>query len=314
MTYLELRTNNTIYDLGWNITESIWAPITKENGDNWAFWRKVSEVIKGDLIFHIQQINSINYFIGYSFAATDGYVTNASPTTLTHGWSYSKEFYKADLQYFKELTPRIPVKDYFLNNEVELRRYYAENASSINKRNLFYTIQKGKLQCLFGAYFSNFDRILSELLVNDFVELGHEISLVTATDTAAAKILKRIGHQIFADNVKKNFNYKCCFPNCSVEGKGFLISGHIARWSDNENLRGHTSNGLCLCLFHDKAFEMGFFTLDNNYRVALHSNKLLTNQWLEEFLKNGQNLEIKERQVNPSLEALQQHWIRIGHR
>ncbi|NNT70925.1 hypothetical protein HKT18_01735 [Flavobacterium sp. IMCC34852] len=315
MIWLELRANNTIFDKGWNFKESVWAPTKKADGANWPFWNLVNDVTKGDLIFHIKENNGIKYFVGYSIAATDGYLTKFT-SSKNHIWSYTDEFYKVDLSDFEELNPIIPLNDFFTNYNQELRNYFLENKklSKAQKKRLFYVIQRDKLQCLNGAYFSEFDSFLASKISDELLEVRKTIKNTAKTDVVVKELEQRIGHQEFSENVKSNFNYKCCYPGCNVEGKGFLISGHITRWADNKDLRGNTDNGLCLCLMHDKAFEKGFFTLDNNYKVILIRNKFENKKWLLDYLEQGENIEIKTRQINPSLEALKNHWIRIGNK
>lgn len=314
MIWLELRLNNTIYDKGWNFSESVWAPTKKDNGSRWPFWNLVGNVIKGDLIFHIREINGIKRFMGYSTALTDAYTTDNHPLSNNYVWDYSKSFHKVDLTDYVELNPTIPLTDFFDSYNIELREHFIQNKSEkIRKIRLFYVIQNNRLQCLNGAYFSEFDVFLASKITNVLSEVRNTLKIKSETDVAIRELKQRIGHQQFSENVKLNFGYKCCYPGCNVDAAGFLISGHITRWADNKDLRGNTDNGLCLCLMHDKAFEKGFFTLDKNYKVVLFNSKIDNKNWLYDFLKKGENLEIKPRQINPSLEALNNHWIRIGH-
>lgn len=314
MIWLELRANETTYTEGWNFIQSVWAPTKKENGGQWPFWNLIGQVVKGDLIFHLKETNNVKRFVGYSTAATDGYVTQP-PEINNHVWGFSQEFYKVDLCDFQELNPPIPLSDYFLNNNDELRSYFLANKELPNKlkKRLFYVIQNGKLQCLNGAYFSEFDFYLSLKLNYTLINVRREIKPTVTTDTHTREIEQRIGHEKFSENVKANFNYKCCFPECYVEEKGFLVSGHIARWADNIGLRGNTSNGLCLCLMHDKAFEKGYFTFDKNYNVVLLRDKFKNIEWLLNFLSTGENKPIKSSSILPSIEALKLHWERIGY-
>ncbi|PKP01948.1 MAG: hypothetical protein CVU11_13555 [Bacteroidetes bacterium HGW-Bacteroidetes-6] len=316
MIWLELRTNNRTYNPGWNFSESVWAPIQTQDGSKWPFWNLINQVVKGDIIFHLRNINGNKRFVGYSTAATDGYIISGSPTQQNHEWDFVQTYYKVELTDFITLNPTILLSDFFTNNNADLRTYFSTNrARRTNKKRLFYVIQRGRLQCLNGAYFSEFDVILPSMLVRNYDTNRRENAVVENVNTGVAvgEVEHRIGHQIFSDNVKENFSSKCCFPNCPVEGRGFLISGHIARWADNEPLRGHTGNGLCLCLMHDKAFEKGLFTLDENYRVVVLVNDFTNRQWLSDLLQGGNNLEIKPRQINPLSQALKDHWRRIGY-
>jgi putative restriction endonuclease len=313
MIWLELRVNQTKYDFGWNFSESVWAPTKKSNGHNWPYWYLVGDVIKGDIIFHISKVKGIKKFLGYSTALNDAYITNDNPSLTKHLWSFSESFYKVDLTDYTELNPAIPISEFFNNNDIELRRYFETNKLKENKKRLFFVIQNEKLRCQNGGYFSEFDNNLALKLTHILSETRSKLKDKAKTDVYLKELELRVGHQEFSENVKLNFNYKCCFPGCNVEGKGFLISGHITRWADNKDLRGDTNNGLCLCLVHDKAFEKGFFTLNHNNKVILLKHKFENRDWLHNFLIEGENLEIKPRQIEPSIEALKNHWLRIGH-
>ena len=312
MIWLELRTQDNKYKKGWNFSESIWAPILKENGSRWPFWYLVNNVIKGDIIFHLKHVNGEPFFVGYSIAGTDGYITDSLPTDEKHLWDFSKEYFKVDLEHFQYLNPTIKLLDFFEKNDIVLRDFHKNKGT----KNLFYVIQNDKLQCLNGAYFSEFDEIVSLLLVKDYETAQKSIARNNNVITGVTykELAQRIGHQEFSENVKKNFRFKCCFPNCDVEGRDFLISGHIARWADNESLRGSTENGLCFCLMHDKAFEKGYFTLNEDFRVIITNNELHRRPWLNNLLTNGENVEIKPREIDPSIDALKEHWDRIGYK
>ncbi|VXB30760.1 conserved hypothetical protein [Flavobacterium sp. 9AF] len=314
MIYLELRVNEARFEEGWNFSESVWAPTKKANGSSWPYWSLVGKITKGDLIFHLRQVNGHKSFVGFSTAATDGYITKQGFTDR-HIWSYSNEFYKADLIDYQEFNPAIPLKEYFSTHNDELRNYFIQNKklSTNDKKRLFYVIQRNILQCQNGAYLSEFDFSLAFQLKNELSNIRQNIKVKVDTDVVIKELTQRIGHQEFSENVKANFSYKCCFPNCKVEGKGFLISGHIDRWADNEELRGNTDNGLCFCLMHDKAFEKGFFTLDEKYKIKLLKNKFEQKSWLLDLLQNGEGIEISPRIIDPSIKALKSHWKRIGY-
>lgn len=255
---------------------------------------------------------------------SDGYITKENPTNNTHEWDFADSYYRANLTDYYKFAPFIKLSDYFFNNNKFLRDIFTQNKLNLTtKKRLFYVIQNNRLQCLNGAYFSELGQRLSNLILNtnqtgsqsipiDSIISEPSIPKYTTTGVAYAALTRRIGHQQFSDNVKTNFDYKCCYPTCNVQGSSFLIGGHIARWADNEQLRGHTSNGLCLCLMHDKAFEKGLFTLDSKLRVRVLINYTSSNEWLINLLRSGHNLEIKHHQISPSIEALQLHWKRFG--
>jgi hypothetical protein len=64
---------------------------------------------------------------------------------------------------------------------------------------------------------------------------------------------------------------------------------------------------------HDKAFEKGYFTLNEQYQIVIVNSEINNRQWLRNILVSGANLEIKPREIDPLIEALHDHWQRIGY-
>jgi hypothetical protein len=131
---------------------------------------------------------------------------------------------------------------------------------------------------------------------------GHQIVQISA----------RLGQARFSENVRDNYDYRCCFPDCSATDRRFLIGAHIARWNDVPELRGQTANGLCLCLFHDKAFEIGVFTLTSDLRVAIGGSAGADCPWASSMVAPFAGRSVRTGFVKPALVALQHHWSRIG--
>lgn len=106
-------------------------------------------------------------------------------------------------------------------------------------------------------------------------------------------------------NSKTNYNYRCAI--CGIEIKEFLIGSHIIPWSDNKNTRLNPRNGICLCALHDKAFDKGYLTVDNDYRVKL-SKEVKKDAKLYKFLKESEGKKIKTpRKEKPSKQFLEYH-------
>jgi len=88
-----------------------------------------------------------------------------------------------------------------------------------------------------------------------------------------------------------------------------LVASHIARWADNSEKRGDTSNGLCLCPIHDKAFELGYFSLDDNFRICVEKRND-HRQIFQEYISRYIGMTISKGHVEPDREALAEHRIR----
>jgi HNH endonuclease len=120
----------------------------------------------------------------------------------------------------------------------------------------------------------------------------------------------RQGQAAFARELKKLYGSACCFPSCSVADSRFLVASHIARWSDNEKLRGHLGNGLCLCLMHDRAFEIGLFTLDDDSKVFVNLPAIAETPFGIE-LRSAHGIPIRRSTVALLEEALAEHRARV---
>ncbi|SDC76341.1 MULTISPECIES: HNH endonuclease [unclassified Candidatus Frackibacter] len=79
----------------------------------------------------------------------------------------------------------------------------------------------------------------------------------------------RSGHTQFAERIKENYNYECAI--CGINTKEILICSHIIPWSKDKEKRIDESNAICLCALHDKLFDKGYITINNNYEIKLSS-------------------------------------------
>lgn len=84
---------------------------------------------------------------------------------------------------------------------------------------------------------------------------------------AERKVKVRLGQQFFRKVIMTSYASKCCV--CGMPIPELLIASHIVPWRDDENSRVNPHNGLCLCTLHDKGFDRGFFTLDEDYKVVI---------------------------------------------
>lgn len=88
--------------------------------------------------------------------------------------------------------------------------------------------------------------------IETFTEDNASVDLSVPSSVTLKQIKARVGHARFSTNVKNNYNNRCCFPECRISDSDFLVASYIARWADNREKRGDTSNALCLCPIHDK--------------------------------------------------------------
>jgi hypothetical protein len=267
------------------------------------------DVQPGDVVFHLCGKSGKAAFTGFSIAASSCVRLDQSP--------YGPErLYRVDLREHQPFPEALPLSTVFSAHDKDLRNYFWKNrGAGAAKERLFYVVQDGRLQCLNGAYLSYLSDRLLDLLFSIQVTTtsgtSRAVAAATSTGTVLAEAAQRVGHQGFSRNVKANYANRCCFPGCTVDDSRFLIGAHIARWSDVPALRGETSNGLCLCLVHDKAFEVGAFTFNASQEVVLGGAELC-GPWLSGTLASAAGQRIRAVAIPPSFEALSHHWHAHG--
>jgi predicted restriction endonuclease len=102
--------------------------------------------------------------------------------------------------------------------------------------------------------------------------------------TERERFLKvRLGQRFFRDSIMAIYRERCCV--CGMPITELLIASHIIPWRDREDLRLNPSNGLCLCALHDKAFDRGLLSIDDDYKVLISSS--INDYALQEAVKSG---------------------------
>jgi hypothetical protein len=292
-----------------------WAPTEKHGGGSWPFWSKIRDVQAGDTILHLRGVPPDAVFAGYSTASSDGFETSERPPE-PGAWSYSGKFFRANLQDLTPFERHVNLTELFELRQLDLNEYFDRNKGrGRSKLNIFYVRQSGRLQCLNGAYLSDVDDELFSTLFN-ITSPGAvtrkpipPVSVITGQQLA--HVQARQGQAAFSKELKKLYGNACCFPACTVVDSRFLVASHIARWSDNANLRGHLGNGLCFCLMHDKAFEIGLFTVGKDFRVFVKPEAAAMDSLFSAGLSSAHGKSIRTSAIVPLEEALTEHWVRV---
>ena len=319
MMWLEMSRDETHGGSGWAFGECLWSPSHKDPRGKWPFWESLLDVKRGDTVVHLRGQSHRSAFVGFSLADTDGYETSRRPT-IAKRYQYATSFYRVPLTDYTPFLDPIVLDVAFARNHDRLLAYLDENKlrPQVDREHLFFVLQARRLQCLNGAYLSMFsERLAGILLGRDLSDSPAESELAFAsarTGQQLAQIHARVGQKAFSENVRSNFGHICCFPGCDVRDDAFLVGSHIARWSDAPELRGDSSNGLCLCLMHDRAFELGLFTLTVDGRVRVNASRASEFDWAKEVLLPYEGRRIRAGTIAPSEAALEQHWNRIGFR
>lgn len=119
----------------------------------------------------------------------------------------------------------------------------------------------------------------------------------------------RVNQALFRRIVVSNYSNSCAV--CGLDVENLLVASHIIRWSENETHRLNPENGMCLCNIHDKAFELGFIGITQNYKISI-SGELFSmsekNTFYSLFQRHDNRLINLPDKFYPSLTFLKQHF------
>lgn len=314
MTWLEMSREAAHGGAGWEFGTCLWSPTIRDGGGRWAYWELMRRVREGDVVLHLRGKRD-QRFVGHSIADADCYTTTRRPPD-PGTWDHAESFYRVPLRDYCAVEKPVTLSEVFAIKAEQLVQYHSAHSpvGRPNGRYLFYVPQAGRLQCQNGAYLSEVDSTLASILFEIHVATDSDEPEADALNTGVgiATLKTRIGQSAFSNAVRKNYGHKCCFPNCEICDERLLVAGHVARWADVPSLRGQLSNGICMCLMHDKAFELGIFTLDSQLRIQQIPERSATVDWAKENILPFVGQTILIPSVAPSIEVLQYHWSRIG--
>ena len=114
-------------------------------------------------------------------------------------------------------------------------------------------------------------------------------SYEVADSTATIKT-RGSAQKVFAGAVKANYKYQCAITG--IVTKDFLVAAHIVPWSDDQSIRLDPSNGICLSLLVDRAFEKGHLLIEDDLTIRVDWSRVGTDQALRRQLGpyDGQKL------------------------
>ena len=129
-------------------------------------------------------------------------------------------------------------------------------------------------RAIWDEFSGNFDLLLDsyrEELENKLITVDEDNiqeQLVRPEQTEKLQQVKvRLSQSFFRQSVLGNYNYQCAI--CRLDNIKLLNASHIVHWSVDEVRRSDPKNGLSLCALHDRAFDRGLLTLDEEFRVVL---------------------------------------------
>lgn len=125
--------------------------------------------------------------------------------------------------------------------------------------------------------------------VDSFREQIEQKRYEVADSTATVKT-RGSAQKAFAEAVKGNYGYRCAITG--IVTKKFLVASHIVPWSEDQTIRLDPSNGICLSLLVDRAFEKGYLLIEDDLTIRIDWGRVGDDQALRSQLElyDGQNL------------------------
>ena len=167
---------------------------------------------------------------------------------------------------------------------------------------------------IFEEFSNNWDKLVleSELLLENLeTKKLDEIEFDTIIEKAGEEKLRlvktRVNQSFFRKMVLVNYDEKCAL--CSLNHSSLLMASHIVPWSEDKENRLNPKNGLCLCAIHDKAFDRGLISFDDNLTILFSDEiiKIKEKSFVDYFGQfEGKELNTPKK-FYPSLEFLEFH-------
>lgn len=112
------------------------------------------------------------------------------------------------------------------------------------------------------------------------------------------KIKQRVNQSFFRNSVLTSYQNACCITG--ISNKELLIASHIKPWKISNSVeKTNPKNGLCLNALHDKAFDQGFITVSDDYKIIVSNEikDICDGKTVESYFKiyNGSRIRLPEK-------------------
>ena len=88
----------------------------------------------------------------------------------------------------------------------------------------------------------------------------------------------------FSEIVELCYNEKCCITGLSVPK--LLVASHIVPWRVDQSNRLNPRNGLSLSMLHDKAFDLGLITINEDMTVRVSRKEVIKNDFFSSAIQS----------------------------
>ena len=151
----------------------------------------------------------------------------------------------------------------------------------------------------------------SEILIAKYenrqvLEYNFEIPIGTEKEVV---VKQRVNQRFFRESVLASYGNACCMTGLS--NPELLIASHIKPWKDSQDAeKTNPKNVLCLNALHDKAFDRGFITVSNKYKIIVSDSitDIYSGEAVEKYFSGLSRKEIRlPEKFLPEKEFLEYH-------
>lgn len=116
----------------------------------------------------------------------------------------------------------------------------------------------------------------------------------------------RVGQSFFRNAVLSAYNGKCCITGLS--DKRLLVASHIIPWREDEFNRLNPRNGLLLSMLHDKAFDLGIITINDDMTIRVSKKDVVRDNYFKSSIEfyDGEQISLPEK-FQPHTDFLTYH-------
>lgn len=116
----------------------------------------------------------------------------------------------------------------------------------------------------------------------------------------------RVGQSFFRAAVLSAYNGKCCITGLSETR--LLVASHIIPWREDDSNRLNPRNGLLLSMLHDKAFDLGIITINEDMTVHVSRKDIAKDSYFDTSIRyyEGKKITLPEK-FQPDVEFLVYH-------
>lgn len=140
------------------------------------------------------------------------------------------------------------------------------------------------------------------------VESIQDLAMPEGPSETARQVMTRRVQSFFRKAVLTSYDNCCAISGLQLPV--LLVASHIIPWKDSEHRRADPTNGIALNSLYDAAFDKGYMTFDENWKVCL-ADRLKSHVDDSPLCKRLLNIEgtdlIMPKRFRPDKEAMDYH-------